>query len=201
MRFWNTTATTGTKPSEAQCKPTTPSTWAQPPVATSFEVRTPASERALHTQLVAGLFGPYRNWRRAADPNFVGSVYRAEYVQAHSSLLAQEFAMLGTVIVSAHPDSIKRTELLKAEDHSLTEHNRAVTAGSKLGSTDFISAIVAEDERLMAPPVITQEKLDLLNMPGPQDMPHSDCLDGVLLRSAVMDTDQEKELIAFIDSI
>ena len=78
MRFWNTTATTESKPIEAQCKPITPSTWDQPPVATSFEVRTPASECALHAQVVAGLFGPYKNWRRAANPNFVGNVYRAE---------------------------------------------------------------------------------------------------------------------------
>ena len=78
VRFWNTTATTETKTTEAQCKPITPSTWAQPPVATSFELRTPASQRALHAQVVAGLFGPYENWRRAADPDFVGNVYRAE---------------------------------------------------------------------------------------------------------------------------
>ena len=83
--------------------------------------------------------------------------------------------MLGTVIVSAHPNSIKRNEVLKAEDQSLTEQNRAVMAGTKLGSTDFISAIIVEDERLMAPPVSTQEKLDLLNVPSPQDMPPSDC--------------------------
>ena len=158
VRFWNTAATTETKATEAQCKPITPSTWAQPLVATSFEVRTPASERALHAQVVAGLFGPYKNWRRAADPNFVGNVYRAEYVQAHSSILAHEFAMLGTVIVSAHPNSIKRDALLKAEDQSLTEQNRAVMAGTKLGSTDFISAIIAEDERLMAPPVSSQKR-------------------------------------------
>ena len=201
VRFWNTAATTKTKTTEAQCKPITPSTWAQPPVATSFEVRTPASERALHAQVVAGPFGPYKNWRRAADPNFVGNAYRAEYVHAHSSILAHKFAMLGTVIVSAHPNCIKRNELLKAEDQSLTEQNRAVMAGTKLGSTDFISAIIAEDEQLMAPPVSTHEKLDLLNVPSPQDMPPSVCLDGVLLRSAAMDTDQEKELIAFIDSI
>ena len=109
--------------------------------------------------------------------------------------------MLGTVIVSAHPNSIKRNELLKAEDQSLTEQNRAVMAGTKLGSRDFISTIIAEDERLMAPPVSTHEKLDLLNVPSPQDMPPSVRLDGVLLRSTAMDTDQEKELIAFIDSI
>ena len=164
-------------------------------------MRAPASERALHAQVVAGLFGPYRNWRRAVDPNFVGNVYRAEYVHAHSSVLAHEFAMLGTVIVSAHPNSIKRTELLKAEDQSLTEQNCAVMAGTKLGSTDFTSAIIAEDKRLMAPPVSTQEKLDLLNVPCPQDVPPSDCLDGIILRPAAMEADQQKELITFIDSI
>ena len=201
VRFWNTTAATETKTSEAQCKPITPSTWAQPPVATSFEVRTPASERALHAQVVAGLFGPYKNWRKAADPNFVGNVYRAEYVHTHSSILAHEFAMLGTVIVSAHPNSFKRDALLKAEDQSLTEQNRAVMAGTKLGSTDFISAIIAEDERLMAPTVSAQEKLDLFDVPNPHVPPPGECLNGVLQRSAAMVTDQEKELIAFVDSI
>ena len=201
VRFWNTTAATETKPSAAQCKPITPFTSAQPPVATSFEVRTRASERAFYTQVVAGLFGPYKNWRKAADPNFVGYVYRAEYVHAHSSILGHEFAMLGRVIVSAQPNSIKRDALLKAEDQSLTEQNRAVMAGTKLGSTDFISAIIAGDERLMAPPVSPQEKLDLFNVPNPHQPPPGECLDGVLQRSAAMDTDQEKELIAFVDSI
>ena len=75
----------------------------------------------------------------------------------------------------------------------------------KLEKCEFIKEEVEylgfEDERLMAPPVSTHEKLDLLNVPSPQEMPPSVCLDGVLLRSAAMDTDQETALIAFIDSI
>ena len=53
-----------------------------------------------------------------------------------------------TSIVSAYPNDIRRQALLASEDPSLSPHNKAVMAGTKMGSGSFVSSIIEEDERL-----------------------------------------------------
>ena len=57
VRPWSSSATSESKPRNTT-KPIDPQTWHQPPTQTSFEVRTPTSERLLHAKVVASLFGP-----------------------------------------------------------------------------------------------------------------------------------------------
>ena len=79
VRFWGGGNSNENESKELPLKSIAAATWATPPTATAFEIRVPSHERTLHTQVIAGLFGPYKNWRPAADPTFAGNVYRAGY--------------------------------------------------------------------------------------------------------------------------
>ena len=91
VRFWGPTGAKDPSDTAPRLNPNIHSSWAQTPDKSSFEIRTPSSERALHAQVVAGLLGPFKKWRRAADPHFDGNVYRAEYIHEDSAILAHHF--------------------------------------------------------------------------------------------------------------
>ena len=74
VRFWGGGNTNENKSKELPLKPIAAATWAEPATATALEIRVPSHERTLHAQVVAGLFGAYKNWRRAADPPFASNV-------------------------------------------------------------------------------------------------------------------------------
>ena len=61
VRFWGSSGASDPNDSGSRLTPIVHSTWVQTPNATSFEIRTPSSKRALHAQVVAGLLGPFRN--------------------------------------------------------------------------------------------------------------------------------------------
>ena len=199
VRFWGSSGASDPKDSGPRLTPIVHSTWAQKPNATSFEIRTPYSERALHAQVVAGLLGPFRNWRRAADPNFDGNVYRAEYLHEESAILAHEFCMGSTSIVCAYPNEIKRLSLIGAEDPSLSPHNQVVMAGTKFGSQSFVSAIIEEDERLAAPPLPTEDKIAFLSEVHASN--DTEALSGALVHPNIIDNAQEEELVAAIEQL
>ena len=175
------------------------STWAQKPNASLFEIRTPYSERALHAQVVAGLLGAFKNWTRAADPNFDGNVYRAEYLHEESAVLAHEFCMGSTSIVCAYPNEIKRLSLIGAEDPSLSPHNKVVMAGTKFGPQSFVSAIIEEDERLAAPPLPTEDKMNLLS--EVRASIDTDALSGAIVHPSIINIAQEEELVGAIEQL
>ena len=214
VRFWGGGNTNEIKSKELQLKPITAATWATPPTATAFEIRVPSHERTLHAQVVAGLFGPYKIWRRAADPTFAGNVYRAGYTNENLAFLAHNFNMLDTVIVCAYPNDIKKNALLKAEDQTLTVQNQAVMAGTKLGSTAFVAAIIEEDERLASAPISASEKIGLLDNTASTDPPPLKLLEvtrsenkshrpleGLLVQGDAITLDQETGHLDFVASI
>ena len=199
VRFWGPTGSTEPKDTAPRLNPIVHSAWAQPPDQLSFEIRTPSSERALHAQVVAGLLGPFKNWRKAADPNYEGNVYRAEYLREESAILAHQFCMGATSIVSAYPNDIKKNSLLETEDTSLSLHNKVVMAGTKLGSQSFVSALIEEDERLAAPPVIGEDKIQFLSeVTATTD---TDALSGALVHPGIIDNEQEADLVKAIETL
>ena len=110
----------------------------------------------LHTQTVAGLFGPFAKKGKAADPTCEGNVFRAEYKYADSKALAHGFMVNATAIVCAHPDELRKAALLAEETADLTPEKIHVMAGTRLGSQAFIQALVEEDERLAHLPLPTE---------------------------------------------
>ena len=199
VRFWGPTGAKDPSETAPRLNPIVHSSWAQPPDKSSFEIRTPSSERALHAKVVAGLLGPFKNWRRAADPHFDGNVYRAEYIDEESAILAHHFCMGTTTIVSAYPNDIKRQALLSSEDPSLSPHNKVVMAGTKLGSQTFVSNIIEEDERLAAPPMSGNEKIQFLSEINADNA--TDALAGALVQPNAIDMEQEAELLKSIESL
>ena len=198
VRFWNSTASNEAKQQSPQLTPILPHTWATPPNPTSFEVRAPTSERTLHAQIVAGLFGPFAHWRKAADPTYEGNVFRAEYKNPDSIALAHGFTVNGTAIVCAHPNELRKATLMAEEAADLTPENKIVMAGTRLGSQAFISALVEEDERLANLPLPSEEKINLMDAASPND--ESDgALAGVLVTPHAFDVEQEEELLEFVN--
>ena len=108
VRFWGGGNSNENESKELPLKSIAAAAWATPPRATASDIRVPSHERTLHRQVIAGLFGRYKNWRRAADPTFASNVYRAGYTNENSAFLADNFNMLETVIVCAYPNNIKK---------------------------------------------------------------------------------------------
>ena len=104
-----------------------------------------------------------------------------------------------TSIVSAYPNDIKRQALLSSEDPSLSPHNKAVMAGTKLGSQTFVSNIIEEDERLAAPPMSGNEKIQFLSEINADNA--TDALAGALVQPNAIDMEQEAELLKSIESL
>ena len=198
VRFWGPTGAKDPSDTAPRLNPIVHSSWAQPPDKSFFEIQTPSSERALHAQVVAGLLGPFKNWRHAADPHFDCNVSRAEYIHEDFAILAHHFCMGTTSIVSAYPNDIKRQALLASEDPSLSPHNKAVMAGTRLGSQSFVSSIIEEDERLAAPPMSGNEKIELLSEINADNA--TDALSGALVQPNAIDNEQESELLKAIES-
>ena len=112
------------------------------------------------------------------------------------------------------PQRHKKNALLKAEDQSLTVQNQAVLAGTKLGSTAFVAAIIEEDERLASAPISASEKIGLLDDTASTDPPPLTLLEvtrsenkshgpleGLLVQSDAITLDQETGYLDFVASI
>ena len=114
-------------------------TWSTPPTAKSFEVTVPISERQLHAQVIAGLFGPFINFSKVSNPNYGGNVFRGEYSKQEPEILANNLVLSGSPIVCVHPNEIKKaviiaaTEVINQDD---SEDPKLVIVGMQYGSTD-----------------------------------------------------------------
>ena len=104
-----------------------------------------------------------------------------------------------TSIVSAYLNDIKRQALLASEDPSHSPHDKAVMAGTKLGSQSFVSSIIEEDERLAAPPMSGNEKIQFLSEINADNA--TDALSGALVQPNAIDNEQESELLKAIESL
>ena len=72
-------------------------------------------------------------------------------------------------------------------------------AGTKLGSQTFVSNIVKEDERLAAPPMSGNEKIQFLSEINADNA--TDALAGALVQPNAIDMEQEAELLKSIESL
>ena len=104
-----------------------------------------------------------------------------------------------TSVVRAYPNDIKRQALLASEDPSLSPHNKAVMAGTKLGSQSFVSNIIEEDERLAAPPMSGNEKIQFLSEITADNA--TDALSGALVQPNAINNEQESEVLKAIESL
>ena len=122
--------------------------------------------------------------------------------------------MLETVLVCAQPNDIKKKPLPKAEDQSLTVQTQAVMAGTKLGSTAFVAAIIEEDERLASGPMRVPQKNGLLDNAAPTDplplmLPDvsqsenksNGPLEGLLVKGDAITLDQETGCLHVVEGI
>ena len=193
VRFWSSNATTDTKPQD-NSKPIAPHTWCEPPTQCSFEVRTPPNERELHAQVVAALFGAFKNSRKAVDPTYSGHVYRAEYQSADSVALSHLFSMSGTTIVCANPNQLRQSSLIEKIEPSAPIHQRLMLAGMELGSKAFVSTLIEADERLHEEPLSAQHRT---NIWSPQAVQHVSVAEmpGLLVHDDALEHEQEEIIL------
>ena len=141
VRFWASSGNTETK-AQDNSKPIAPHMWSKPPTQCSFEVGTPTNERELHAKVVAALFSPFNNWRKAVGPSYQGNVYRAEYQSADSVAFAHQYSMSGTTIVCANRNQLKQASLIEKVEPTAPLAQRLVVAGMALGSEAFVAALI-----------------------------------------------------------
>ena len=102
----------------------------------------------------------------------------------------------------------------KIEDQTLSPHNQGVMAGTKMRCTNFVAALIHNDERMAAAPIYVNEKIDLMNADAKAGAPPiileevseskneiDNPLEVLLVTRDIITLDQEEEYMSFINDI
>ena len=112
VRFWSSSNAASPESHAPSIAPITLNTCLAPPTPLSFEVRVPATERQLHAQVIAGLFGPFENFNTVQSQSMQTIVFGGKYLKADPLALAHNFIMGGSSIVCTHPNELRKRAIL-----------------------------------------------------------------------------------------
>ena len=175
VRFWAQSTTTTPQASVPSLTLINTHTWATPSAANAFQVTVPVTKRPLHAQVIAGLFCPFDQLKRASDPKYHGNVFRGVYKNSDSVALAQEFVLGGSTILCVNPNALKKAELIKditGPDTVDSAHQQVILAGMK--STQFVCNLIEADERMGADALPPSVKADEVGDCHPYSEPEGD---------------------------